>query len=66
MFEKLFGSEGEEEAEKKEIPEDELCDECGEERAVWKVVGGSIQLCNLCQIDREDHLMRIRSSLEEE
>jgi len=62
----LFGSEEEEEAEKEEIPEDELCEECGEERAVWRVVGDSTQLCNHCQINRRDHLVRIRSSLKEE
>jgi len=58
----LFGSEEEEEAEKEEIPEDELCEECGEERAVWRVVGDSTQLCNRCQINREEHLVRISSS----
>lgn len=64
MFEKLFGSE--EEVEKEEIPEDELCEECGERRAMWKSVEGNTELCNLCQMGKNDHLVRIRSSLEGE
>lgn len=67
MLEGLFGSkEEEEEAEVEDVPEDELCGECGEERAMWKVVGGSTQLCNHCQRDKKGHIVRIRSSLEEE
>jgi len=62
----LFSSEEEEGAEEEEIPEDELCEECGEEKAMWKVVGGSTQLCNRCEMYKRDHLVRIRSSLKEE
>lgn len=60
-----FGGEEEEEPKAEKLPEGELCDECGERRAMWETVEGNTKLCNLCQVDNKSHLVRIRSSLEE-
>lgn len=58
-----FSKKEEEEQEVEEIPEGELCDECGERIAVWKTVENNTKLCNICQIDNKSHMTRILSSI---